>query len=167
MNFIHSLSIKIVRAHQPWNNLQLYADLGILRAPRLKHCGIYLAQRKFNAWIIKINMVEGTNESFLARKLSELKISNSSGPCACIHLLLVSTARSFTLNVYTRKGTSKRFVVVHYQVWKCIYKFLKFSYFLTGGKDLKSLAENYFWRQTSRRGRWPTGRLRFWQQRWN
>ena len=138
------MSIKIVRAHQPWNNLQLYADLGILRAPRLKHCGIYLAQRKFNARIIKISMVEGTNESFLARKLSELKISNSSGPCACIHLLLVSIARSFTLHVYTRKGTSKRFVVVHYQVSKCIYKFLKFSYFLTGGKDLESLAEDYF-----------------------
>ena len=86
--------------------------------------------------VIKINMVEGTNESFLARKLNELKISNSSGPCACIHLLLVSIVRSFTLqHVYTRKGTSKRFVVVHYQVSKCIYKFLKFSYFLTGGKD--------------------------------
>ena len=42
-------------------------------------------------------MVEGTNESFLARKLNELKISNSSGPCACIHLLLVSIVRSFTL----------------------------------------------------------------------
>ena len=51
-------------------------------------------------------MVEGTNESFLARKLSELKFSNSSGPCACIHLLLVSIARSFTLHVYTRKGIS-------------------------------------------------------------
>ena len=90
-------------------------------------------------------MVEGTNESFLARKLSELKFSNSSGPCACIHLLLVSIVRSFTLqHVYTRKGTSKRFVVVHYQVSKCIYKFLKFSYFLTGGKDLESLAEDYF-----------------------
>ena len=49
-------------------------------------------------------MVEGTNESFLARKLSELKISNSSGPCACIHLLLVSIARSFTPHVY--KGIS-------------------------------------------------------------
>ena len=132
------------------------------------YTGIYLAQHKFNARIFKINMVEGTDESFLARKLSELKFSNSSGPCACIHLLLVSIVRSFTLqHVYTRKGTSKRFVVVHYQVWKCIYKFLKFSYFLTGGKDLKSLAEDYFWRQTSRRGRRPTGRLRFWQQRWN
>ena len=42
-------------------------------------------------------MVEGTNEYFLARKLSELKFSNSSGPCACIHLLLVSIVRSFTL----------------------------------------------------------------------
>ena len=112
-------------------------------------------------------MVEGTNESFLARKLSELKFSNSSGPCACIHLLLVSIVRSFTLqHVYTRKGTSKRFVVVHYQGSRCIYKFFKFSYFLTGGKDLESLAEDYFWPQTSRRGRWPTERLRFWQQRW-
>ena len=112
-------------------------------------------------------MVEGTNESFLARKLSQLKFSNSSGPCACIHLLLVSIVRSFTLqHVYTRKGTSKRFVVVHYQGSKCIYKFFKFSYFLTGGKDLESLAEDYFWPQTSRRGRWPTERLRFWQQRW-
>ena len=76
--------------------------------------------------IIKINMVEGTNESFLARKLSELRFSNSSGPCACIHLLLVSIVRSFTLQyVYTRKGTSKRFVVVHYQVSKCNYSFLR------------------------------------------
>ena len=90
-------------------------------------------------------MGEGINEYFLARKLSELKFSNSPGPCACIHLLLVSIVRSFTLqHVYTRKGTSKRFVVVHYQVSKYIYKFLKFSYFLTGGKDLESLAEDYF-----------------------
>ena len=61
------------------------------------YTGIYLAQHKFNARIFKINMVEGTDESFLARKLSELKFSNSSGPCACIHLLLVSIVRSFTL----------------------------------------------------------------------
>ena len=99
-------------------------------------------------------MVEGTNESFLASKLSELKFSNSSEPCACIHLLLVSTVRSFTLqHVYTRKGTSEHFVFVYYQVSKCVYKFLKFSYFRTGGKDLDTLAEDYFWRQTSRRGR--------------
>ena len=78
--------------------------------------------------IIKINMVEGTNESFLARKLSELKFPNSSGPCACIHLLLVSIVRSFTLqHVYTCKGTSKRFVLVHYQVSKCNYSFLQDS----------------------------------------
>ena len=97
-------------------------------------------------------MVEGTNESFLASKLSELKFSNSFGPCACIHLLLVSIVRSFSLqHVYTRKGTSKLFV--YYQVSKFVYKFLKFSYFRTGGKDLDTLAEDYFWRQTSRRGR--------------
>ena len=141
-NFIHSLSIKIVRAHQPWNNQQLYADLGILRALRLKHCGLYLAQRKFNARIIKINMVEGTNESFLACKLSELKISKSSGPCACIHLLLVSIARSFTLHVYTCKRNKQTLrscslssLKMHLQILKVLilsYRWKRFK--IPGGR---------------------------------
>ena len=98
----HCLSKKI-------NNRQLayyllYAHPGILRALSLSHCDTYLAQRNCNARIIKLNIIEGTNESFLARKLSKLYVSNSSGPCACIHLLLVSIVMSFTLrHVYTRK----------------------------------------------------------------
>ena len=78
-------------------------------------------------------MVEGTNESFLCVSVRVF---------TCFWFPQLGHLHYNT--VYTSKGKSKRFVVVHYQVSKCIYKFLKFSYFLTGGKDLESLAEDYF-----------------------
>ena len=73
-------------------------------------------------------MVEGTNESFLARKLSQLKFSNSSGPCACIHLLLVSIVRSFTLQhglhaqrkKQTLRSRSLSILKMHLQILKVL-----------------------------------------------
>ena len=82
-------------------------------------------------------MVEGTNESFLARKLSELKFSNSSGPCASIHLLLVSIVRSFTLQhglhaqrkKQTLRSRSLSSLKMHLQILKVLILFNRWKRF--------------------------------------
>ena len=89
-------------------------------------------------------MVEGTNEpSLLVRKLSKLKESNSSGPCACIQLLLVSIVRSLHYNTFTRAkeqaNASQSFII-------------KFQNAFTESKILIL----YNWRK---RFRIPSGRL--------
>ena len=103
--------------------------------------------------VFKINMVEGTNESFLARKLNELKISNSSGPCACIHLLLVSIVRSFTLqhglHAQRKKQTLTSRSLSSFKMHLQILKVLMLSY---RWKRFRIPGGRLFWRQTSRRG---------------